>query len=297
MSSADGTALDGMYHEEHALPAFVHGRSRDQLKLPQMFLKGETPVIYFYTKEKQNVRVGVGFPRGIWTQWYPQAAAVLPEPRDPGRAVRRAQGRADLLVRRSGSSLGDAACQQQATRLPRPSSINMLPETSSDALWNHAREVDAAFVKSIDGTRSQPADEYEKFLFYRGLGEARLPLHIQESGQGTLTLDSELDLGDGVRDIFVLRVEGGRGAYTYRPALRPGEIVERRDPLDGSRHSRWPSSPRRSATIWPRGSPSRAFSPRKPGRWSTPGKPATSRPREFACCSSCRSRGPMRSSR
>ena len=35
MSSADGTALDGMYHEEHALPAFVHGRSRDQLKLPR----------------------------------------------------------------------------------------------------------------------------------------------------------------------------------------------------------------------------------------------------------------------
>ena len=63
MSSADGTALDGMYHEEHALPAFVHGRSKDQLQLPQMFLKGETPVIYFYTKEKQNVRVGVGFPR------------------------------------------------------------------------------------------------------------------------------------------------------------------------------------------------------------------------------------------
>ena len=27
-------------------------------------LKGETPVIYFYTKETQKVRVGVGFPAG-----------------------------------------------------------------------------------------------------------------------------------------------------------------------------------------------------------------------------------------
>ncbi len=26
----------------------------------------------------------------------------------------------------------------------------------------------------------KPAEEYEKFLFYRGLGEARLPLRIQE---------------------------------------------------------------------------------------------------------------------
>ena len=35
-----------------------------------------------------------------------------------------------------------------------PTLINMLPETSSDALWNHAREVDAAFVKTIDGARA-----------------------------------------------------------------------------------------------------------------------------------------------
>ena len=78
MSGSDGASLDGMYHEEHALPAFVHSRSRDQLRLPFVFLKGETPVIYFYTKERQQVRVGVGFPRGVWTQWYPQASLVTP---------------------------------------------------------------------------------------------------------------------------------------------------------------------------------------------------------------------------
>src|SRR4051812_35908683 len=62
MSSADGSVLDGMYHEEHALPPFVHARSRDQLRLPSMLLKGETPVIYFYTQRPQSVRLGVGFP-------------------------------------------------------------------------------------------------------------------------------------------------------------------------------------------------------------------------------------------
>ena len=68
--------------------------------------------------------------------------------------------------------------------------INMLPQTSSDALWNHARQVDAAFVKTATAPGAQPVQEYEKFLFYRGLGDARLPLHIEESGKGTLTLDS-----------------------------------------------------------------------------------------------------------
>src|SRR5271156_329693 len=69
MSGSDGASLDGMYHEEHALPAFVHSRSRDQLRLPIVFTKGETPVIYFYTKVRQHVRVRVDFPRGVWTQW------------------------------------------------------------------------------------------------------------------------------------------------------------------------------------------------------------------------------------
>src|SRR4051794_18380983 len=49
MSGSDGVSLDGMYHEEHALPAFVHARGRDQLRPRSIFVKGETPVIYFYT--------------------------------------------------------------------------------------------------------------------------------------------------------------------------------------------------------------------------------------------------------
>ena len=42
MNGSDGVSLDGMYHEEHALPAFVHSRSRDQLRMPGVILKGET---------------------------------------------------------------------------------------------------------------------------------------------------------------------------------------------------------------------------------------------------------------
>ena len=78
VSGSDGTVLDGMYHEEHALPSFVHARSRDQLRLPFSSLKGETPVIYFYTRQPQSLRLGVTFPRGVWTQWYPQTTRVEP---------------------------------------------------------------------------------------------------------------------------------------------------------------------------------------------------------------------------
>src|SRR5690349_22525216 len=78
MNGSDGVTLDGMYHEEHALPGFVHARSRDELRLPTSNMKGETPVIYFYSDAPRTVEVQVGFPHGIWTQWYPQADLVGP---------------------------------------------------------------------------------------------------------------------------------------------------------------------------------------------------------------------------
>ena len=53
-----------------------------------MRLKGETPVIYFYTPRPMSVRVGVGFPQGIWTQWYPQAALVQPSLLEQAQAAR-----------------------------------------------------------------------------------------------------------------------------------------------------------------------------------------------------------------
>ena len=36
MQGSDGMSLEGMYHEEHALPEFVHARSRDGLRLPSV---------------------------------------------------------------------------------------------------------------------------------------------------------------------------------------------------------------------------------------------------------------------
>ncbi len=99
------------------------------------------------------------------------------------------------------------------------------------------REVDAAYVKTFNATTDPATAEFEKFLFYRGLGETRLPLRMDETGSGTLTLDRERSLGDGVRDIFVLRIENGRGAYSYRPSLRPGQRLDNVIPsMDKGQH-------------------------------------------------------------
>ena len=73
--------------------------------------------------------------------------------------------------------------------------------------------------------RLRPLPEYERFLFYRGLGEARLPLRLDARQGGTLSADREPTHGEGIRHVFVLRVENGRGVYRYLPQLRPGELA------------------------------------------------------------------------
>lgn len=213
MQGSDGITLDGMYHEEHALPAFVHSRSRDQLKLPTVLLKGETPVIYFYTDQPQDVSVTVDFPKGIWTQWYPQASFARPTLAASGAPPTLRNGRIGWNVRLVPAK--DMKPANTARQVPAP------PATSPGALWNFARDVDAAYVaKQISGAR-QPKTEWERFLFYRGLGQAPLPLEMTPQESGTLTASQTLT--SELRHVFVVRIEKGQGAYAYFPALRPGE--------------------------------------------------------------------------
>jgi len=199
MQGSDGVTLDGMYHEEHALPAFVHSRSGDQLKLPTVLLKGETPVIYFYTDRMQDISVTVDFPRGIWTQWYPQASFARPALAASGAPPELRNGRIGWNVR-----LVPAKDMQRADaghQAPSP------PVTSPGSLWNFARDVDAAYVAKQIASAKQQKTEWERFLFYRGLGQAPLPLEMTPQDGGTLTASQALSAE--LQHVFIIRIEKG----------------------------------------------------------------------------------------
>jgi hypothetical protein len=214
MNGSDGVSLDGMYHEEHALPSFVHARSRDQLRLPMSRLKTETPVIYFYPRQVMEVQVEVDFPTGLWTQWYPQARTVSPGLVQTGSPPRTRDGRIswDVFVRPPNMKNGT------------------LPATSDDALWNHSRDVDAAYVYT---SPFGPQSELEQFIFYRGLGEVPLPIEARVS-DGRITASTTER--EGLHHVFIVRVENGRGAYSYRTALRPDQRLDEAMPsMDAAR--------------------------------------------------------------
>jgi hypothetical protein len=217
MNGSDGITLDGMYHEEHALPAFVHARGHNELRLRTSNIKGETPVIYFYDDRPVRLRVEVGFPSGIWTQWYPQADFVGPSLVQTGSLPHVRNGRIGWTVDVVPPSLADP----------------VLPAAPSDALWHFARDVDASYVVASDSTRQGNPKEWERFLFYRGLGEATLPLEARASRGARLTCGS--DVAEGLRDLYLLRVENHKGVYRYVPSLRCGEEIAQVLPaMDGA---------------------------------------------------------------
>jgi hypothetical protein len=222
MNGSNGVTLDGMYHEEHALPAFVHAASGNDLRLPTSNLKGETPVVYFYVDRPERVRVEVGFPGGLWTQWYPQADFVGPSLVQVGSLLHARNGRIGWSV----------------DVVPPTSADPRLPAAPSDSLWNYARNVDAAYVVAPDSTRQGSPKEWERFIFYRGLGEATLPLAVRATDQGRLGCDSASV--SALTDVYVVRVEDHRGTYRYLPSVRCGDQIShaipamsRAQPVDG----------------------------------------------------------------
>ena len=207
MNGSDGVSVDGMYHEEHSLPSFVHARSRDQLRLPASLIKGETPVIYFYTDVPARVQVRVDFPNGVWTQWYPQASMV-----GPGLAQLSSP-----LTPRNGR------IQWDADVVPADTVRAQLPGAPSGALWNHSRVVDAAYVSTVNRAGGGASPEWERFLFYRGLGQAKLPFDVRVE-EGRLT--GEATLPEGVEHVFAVHVGNGRGAFSYTRRVTPAAAID-----------------------------------------------------------------------
>ena len=185
MVGRDGIALEGLQHEEEALPPFVHDllqlreTSRDRSKMPASHVtqKMETPVIYFHSDEPLRVHVRVGFEQGLMSQFYPLPSTVSPV-LDEAR-----QGLIDLRTIDSSALTWDIDLIPQGRPLPRE-----IPKCDAAASWQIAREVSAACVRTVDVDGDGSAAEAEHYLFYRGLGRWTPPLQLRCAADGDLRL-------------------------------------------------------------------------------------------------------------
>ena len=157
-------------------------------------IRMETPVIYFYTDRETDVSVSVGFPQGRITEWYPQAKELrwqFSQGIDWGRFK------------------------------VMPGAQVTLPHDGSKSHYYPAREVDAAPVRVC--AEGKPA-EYEKFLFYRGVGDFALPLKAQLN-DGVIELQNTgLPL---TGKLFVFAKRGDKVGYLTLNGLLKEATVQR----------------------------------------------------------------------
>ncbi len=179
VQSSLGTTMEGMAHEDEPLPAFVHGRADTgkgmcNAKQLEFCPKGvtqklETPVIYFYGEQAGDVRVSVDFPKGIISQWYPNANTFAPAV-DPNKVGTPAGGSMSWLFQLD-PKLGDAD----------------FPPVAATDIWAPSRHVGSVPIQlSVD---QKP--EQERFIFYRGLGGFDTPFHVTSKDQTTIALHND----------------------------------------------------------------------------------------------------------
>jgi hypothetical protein len=154
-SGSNGKPLK-FYPNDTDLPDFVHSRHRNvKGGLTDATVSLETPVLYFYTDRDRKVSVHVDFPKGLMTDWYPEAS------RPPDSTIRWDNLR--VLAK---------------DRLP------LTVERGNDRYYA-ARETDAASVQTTEQDKKR---ENEKFLFYRGVGDFTMPFEVRALGHGTFAV-------------------------------------------------------------------------------------------------------------
>jgi hypothetical protein len=197
MQGSDGVNLEGLQWEEERLPSFVHSLTRfdEQARAEPLLQKKlarpvrrvtqkmETPVIYFHTKTRRKVKVEVEFRHGLMTQWYPVADRVWPW---PSQLPRRPQGQEeggqapfDL------TKVGRSRLSWNIELIPLSAGLPAgIPAVPADDIWQFAREVRAASVRTIPREDSDLPAQAERYLFYRGLGTFALPYRVTAARRG-----------------------------------------------------------------------------------------------------------------
>jgi hypothetical protein len=151
----------------------------------------ETPVLYFYSPQKTKVTVGVDFPHGLITDWYPRASQVSPE--------------AD----RTMPPVANGHIEWGPIEIT-PGEKLWLAKGSGHSPYYAARETDADPVRL--------GSDQEKFLFYRGIANFPVPLNA------SVTVDGSVDMrntgGNALPLAVLFENRSGRVGYRWIRGLR-----------------------------------------------------------------------------
>ena len=227
---SDGSLQRGLHHEEEDLPSFVY----DRIKAGSLSggasveVKMETPVTYFYSDHPVSAKVSVGFPSGVFTQWYPTVQSFWPlivAPSTIGPTPPLASFRDPVFD--PHYPFGNASCMAHYGAIAHGSldwgTVNVLPRSAAAAgpeapldkfTWSYARQVAANDIQ-VSGPGAKDPSQSERFLFYRGLGNFDLPVHATTSKGGAFSLANTY--AESVATVIALNVGATSGAFVVHP--------------------------------------------------------------------------------
>ena len=208
------------------------------------FVRMETPVLYFYSDQPTPLTVKALFHEGRITERFPPNAPA-PQKADDAQADEKKYDDALLrAVQQAMSEPGDMrSAFYRVLRTPFESPMSWKGElVAPDNLiaagkipslsgqpgqhYGHAREVPGAWFfhatsvepKSPDEVEQPNTDMWEKFIFYRGAGDALPTFSASAADEDSVKL-TRTDVDDKPSVSFALNVEGKQARWVKLPGL------------------------------------------------------------------------------
>jgi hypothetical protein len=208
-AGSDGISLEFRPLETKDLPKFVFDRAAQANLFAQRYAVGdrsgyttkavmptrqrmETPVTYFYSDQERVVDVTVGFPEGLLTEFYPPVRMMFP-----------------VFNPKEAEKVGKSVITWEKVKIVPASKVTskmIPPAVSGDDHYGYARETDSAMLQIDEKLLGK--SYYEKFLFYRGVGNFDLPVSMTAGSEGKFVIRNAGRAP--ISAAFLVQIEDGR---------------------------------------------------------------------------------------
>ena len=246
-SGSDGVRLEFRPLIDEDLPPFVLDRylqsgaidlfGKSQIRVR---MRMETPVTYFYTDRERDVNVRVSFPDGMLTEFYPPVARMEPPYRlyeePPRKRTALDWGTIHLIPTDCFRARVDDPARRRLLESLLPAGLT--PPAEAKYHYGRARETDSALVHvhrpqadRANAPLAPAGDFFEKFLFYRGVGDFELPLELTAASDGTFELANSGS--DPIRALFLIDADGKEVRFSAFEQIVGGErmkLVQAQEP-------------------------------------------------------------------
>lgn len=194
--------------------------------LQNVTVKMETPVIYFYGDDTPKVNVKVGFNGGTISQWYPHRKSGD----TPNKFLKGENKLSDPLKKMIGDR--EMVLMNRPIDFSKPYNgaiewdVEIIPKADSDPAFTFKPNENNTWIypRVEDANMIKVGDEYEDFLFYRGIGNFDLPATFSVDSSETLNVANNSK--EAIPFAFAFENIAGKFRYKTIGSIPAGEVAK-----------------------------------------------------------------------